>query len=147
MARRQAEEHAMSEPDDPWRGAYGQMLENEDVKPLAALLATTVPIPNWLRVELAGLLNGQGGYGTPGEDRLEFVRTDAMRGKIATQKTRFRIGMAVLDAMAAGKSYTDAVKAVMKNERRDQTEGRSVKQAVAEIKRLPPVLRPGARKP
>jgi hypothetical protein len=136
----------MSQKDDPWRRAFGEMFENRDVKPLAALLATTNPIPTWARNQLAGLLDPQGGYAAPTADRLEFVRTDATRGKIASQKTRFRIGAAVLAEMETGKSYTAAVKAVMEKERRAQTEGRSVKQAVAEVRSLPPHLRPSARK-
>jgi hypothetical protein len=136
----------MSQKDDRWRRAFGEMFENRDVKPLAALLATTNPIPTWARNQLAGLLDPQGGYAAPTADRLAFERSNATRGKIASQKTRFRIGQAVLDAMATGMTYSKAVKEVMKNERRDKTEGRFVKQAVAEVRSLPPHLRPGARK-
>jgi transcriptional regulator with XRE-family HTH domain len=133
------------EAPDPWLEAVERMYEFEDVKPLAALVHSSEPMPHWVRNQLAHLLDNSARYSV-GEDRLAFFRTDRMRGKIDSQKTNFRIGQAVLEEMDAGKSYTAAVKAVMEKEGRNQTEGRSVKQAVANVKKLPPSLRPGARK-
>jgi len=48
----------MTEDDTAWRGAFKALIgDNPDPKPLARMLHSTSPIPNWIRQELAELLD------------------------------------------------------------------------------------------
>jgi hypothetical protein len=88
------EEHSAIDPD-PWRAAYGALLDAEEAEPLAAMLAGSTPIPRWVRAGLAHLLDHTSGYDV-GPDRLVFTRTQATRRAIETNKKRIRVGAAVL---------------------------------------------------
>jgi hypothetical protein len=101
------EEHSAIDPD-PWRAAYGALLDAEEAEPLAAMLAGSTPIPRWVRAGLAHLLDHTSGYDV-GPDRLVFTRTQAPRRAIETNKKRIRVGAAVLDAVERGESYIYAV--------------------------------------
>jgi hypothetical protein len=128
---------------DPWRIVFGALMETENVEPLAAMLARDVPIPRWIRGELAELLDPGRGYGTPQADRLLFKRTDATRGKIKTLKKSLKVGMAVVDALEKGDSYADATgKAAGKKD----TCQRYEKGTYALARSLPRHLRARARK-
>ncbi len=146
----------MSE-DERWRGAFKALMIKEDQKPLAHLLATDIPIPRWLRQELAELLNptralllgndeGKARIDLRNSDCFVFKRTQATRRKIQTYEKKLATGMAVLDAIAAGKSHADAVGEVMAKLELDQTEGRYVTQSAAEARKLPGFYKSGARK-
>lgn len=145
----------MSE-DDGWRDAFKALLIKEDQKPLARLLASDIPIPSWLRQELAELLDptrplllgkeGKVRNDLRNADRLVFKRTQATRRKIQTYEKKLATGMAVLDAISAGKSYANAVGEVMTKLGLGQTEGRYVTDSAAEAKKLPDFYKSGARK-
>jgi hypothetical protein len=149
----------MSEPDDPWRGAFGALMgEKEDVKPLANLLRTGSPVPPWVAQRLAELLNPSRAFllGKDPEskdvrldlknaDRLVFLRTDTMRSKIRTHARKVAAGLALMEEKASGKKHKAAVEAVMKQLGASESPS-YVEHAVRHAKSLPPSLRATARK-
>jgi hypothetical protein len=154
-----AKKHSKNIPPEPppppprpplpgWNAAVARMYEFEDTKPLAAMLASAAePPPHWVCNQLAHLLDPKGGYSV-GPDRLVYTRSGRTKAKIKSQSDRFAAGQAVLDGQKEGLNYKDAVKraAGKKAERKKGYDFSYEKKAVAEVKRLPPHLRPGVRK-
>jgi transcriptional regulator with XRE-family HTH domain len=144
-------------PGDPWRAAFGALMENEDVKPLANLLRSGSPVPPWVAQALAELLvpmrsllignepkSKETQLDLKNADRLVFVRTDTMRSKIRTHARKVATGLALMEAKA-DKKHKAAVEEVMK--RLGASESPSyVEHAVRHAKSLPRSLRSTARK-
>ena len=149
----------MSEPDDQWRAAFGALMETEDVKPLAAMLGGDAPIPPWIRQGLAELLrptrplligndpeSKAARLDLKNADRLVFERTDATRRKIKTHAKRVAVGLAVMEAKAAGKKHKTAVTEVVKRLGSNGSDTSYVEHSVKHAKTLPISLRGAARK-
>jgi hypothetical protein len=92
-----------------WDAAVARMYESEDTKPLAAMVHSPELMPDWVRNQLAHLLNPKGGYSV-GPDRLVFTRSGRTKAKIASQADRFFAGEAVQGGMKEALKYKDAVK-------------------------------------
>jgi transcriptional regulator with XRE-family HTH domain len=143
-------------PGDPWRAAFGALMENEDVKPLANLLRSGSPVPPWVAQGLAELLDPirpfflgndheskEARLDLKNADRLVFLRTDATRGKIETHARRLAAGLAMMEAKASGKKFKDAIAEVASRLDVDES---FVRHSIRHAKSLPPSLRSGARK-
>lgn len=96
-----------SPPLPGWDAAVARMYEFEDLKPLAAMLASAEP-PHWVRNQLAHLLDHKGGYSV-GPDRLKFVRTKRTRRAIKTNNDKIEVGTAIMNDIERDESPIEAI--------------------------------------
>lgn len=107
------EAHKADTDQKQWETAWNALAKDENPAPLADMINGNAEIPRWVRVGLARLLHPEidAPLASKDSDRLVFHRSDAVKGKMATNEDHIAHGLAVLDARSVDKdkSYETAV--------------------------------------